>query len=98
MSDYFLSAPARRDIDDIEAFIRARNPSAARRLLRSLRETFRLLAETPGAGRAREEFGPGVRSLPVGSYVVFYRETPGGISILRVLHGRRDIEQVFGED
>jgi toxin ParE1/3/4 len=29
------------------------------------------------------------------NYLVFYRPTPQGIRVLRVLHGARDIESVF---
>ncbi len=50
-----------------------------------------MLARMPQAGRLREAIDPGVRSFPVGEYVIYYREIePGGIMIARVLHGRRD--------
>jgi len=33
-----------------------------------------------------------LRSLAVGRYVIFYLPIPGGVQIVRVLHGARDIE------
>ncbi len=52
-----------------------------------------MLAANPLAGRARSELHEGLRSFPVGSYVVFYSPTPEGVEIVRVLHGRRDISE-----
>ncbi|HEY9180097.1 MAG TPA: type II toxin-antitoxin system RelE/ParE family toxin [Candidatus Baltobacteraceae bacterium] len=43
------------------------------------------------SGRARHEFGPGVRCYPVAPYLVFYQVHPGEIYVLRILHGHRDI-------
>jgi len=36
-----------------------------------------------------------LRSHPAGDYLIFYRINRGGIDILRVLHGRRDIAFLF---
>jgi toxin ParE1/3/4 len=38
-----------------------------------------------------------LRSFPVGRYVIFYLAIPGGVQIVRVLHGARDIEVAFTE-
>jgi len=54
-----------------------------------------MLAESPSAGRTREEFQPGLRSFPVGSFVVFYRPIEDGILVVRVLHGARDIPELL---
>ncbi len=51
----------------------------------------------PYIGRARDEdFGVGSRSFPVGDYVIVYRVEGEDVLILRVAHGRRDIEALFG--
>ena len=52
----------------------------------------------PGMGRARPEFGTGVRSFPVSPFLIFYRESETGVDIIRVLSGRRDLRFVFEED
>jgi toxin ParE1/3/4 len=54
-----------------------------------------LLASHPGMGRQREELLPGLQSFPVGNYIVFYRAIEGGIDVIRILHGSRDIEEMF---
>ncbi|MEG3934909.1 type II toxin-antitoxin system RelE/ParE family toxin [Microcoleus sp. T2B6] len=51
----------------------------------------------PGASRSfsGEELLAGLHSFPIGNYVVFYREIENGIDVIRVLHGSRDIEDIF---
>lgn len=72
MSSYLLSPEAERDLDAIAAYISVDKPAAARRLLNSFRATFELLAATPGLARGREDIRPGLRSCPVGEYLVFF--------------------------
>jgi toxin ParE1/3/4 len=58
----------------------------------------RSLARRPHMGRAREELAEGLRSFPVGRYIIFYRAVPKGIEIVRVLHGARDLPTIFHEE
>jgi toxin ParE1/3/4 len=95
VSGYDVSPEARLDLLEIGDYVGAENPSAAVRLLDSFRSTFELLADRPGAGRLRPEFRRGLRSFPIGSYLVFYREVGSGVEIVRVVHGRRDLRRVF---
>jgi plasmid stabilization system protein ParE len=46
-------------------------------------------------GGIRGELAAGLRSFPVGAYLIFYRQIEGGIQITRVLHGARDIASLF---
>jgi toxin ParE1/3/4 len=50
-----------------------------------------MLLENPLAGRERRELRAGLRSFPVGNFVIFYVPLPDGIEIIRVMHGRQDI-------
>jgi toxin ParE1/3/4 len=43
----------------------------------------------------REDIGAGIRCIVVGEYLIFYRPIADGIEIMRVLHGRRDIQQAY---
>jgi toxin ParE1/3/4 len=38
---------------------------------------------------------PGLRSLPVGKYLIFYLPVAGGLEVVRVLSGLRDIDAFF---
>ncbi len=46
----------------------------------------------------RAELAADLRSFPFGRYVIFYAPIEDGIDVVRVLHGARDIDAVFGED
>lgn len=83
---------------DAWLFIARDSTGAADRLNDELLEVFTLLAEFPQAGRERPELGSGMRSRPVQSYVVFYRETPTQLQIVRVVHGARDVTIEFFDD
>ena len=68
------------------------------RLLRAqLQRRFPLLAEQPFVGRKRPEIGERLRSFPVSSFVIIYRPADYGVEIVRVVHGSRDIESLFGQ-
>jgi len=55
------------------------------------------LASFPHNGRARDDdFGPGCRSMTVGEYAIVYCVENEDVLILRVVHGRRDLEVLFG--
>lgn len=62
-----------------------------------LHQKFQVLARSPNIGRVRNEITEGLRSFPVGRYVIFYRPAAAGIEIVRVLHGSRDLDAVFVE-
>jgi toxin ParE1/3/4 len=90
------TVPAERDLLEIWVHIAEESFEAADRLLDTIDETCRKLADTPGLGRRREELAAGLRSFPVGNYVIFYRPIEDGIEVVRVLHGARSIENLFG--
>ncbi len=58
---------------------------------------FELLARNPLLGRTRDDISRGLRSIPEGNYLIYYRRIKGGVAIARVLSGFRDIDQIFGE-
>ena len=49
----------------------------------------------PGNGHKSGRAYAGLRSLPIGNYVVFYLPIENGIEIVRVLPGMRDIDAFF---
>jgi len=55
------------------------------------------LPRIPNIGRTRDEdLRPGLRSFPVGEYVIIYHIDDHDASILRVLRGSRNIATFFG--
>ena len=66
---YLLSSLAERDLDEIWSYVTENaSPATADRLDVDIVDRFDLLAEHPGMGRQRAEFGPGVRSIAVENY------------------------------
>lgn len=93
-----VSRDAEEDLDQIWDYVARESDSIeiADRLIDSLTDRFYLLSIQPYLGRRRdEELRPGIRSFPVDDYVVLYRVDGGDVLILRVLHGRRNIEALF---
>jgi toxin ParE1/3/4 len=88
---------ARGDLDQIWDYIftETGNEAAADRAVDAIIERFVLLSRWPRIGRARDDLRRGLRSHPAGDYLIFYRISRGGVVILRVLHGRRDIPPLF---
>jgi toxin ParE1/3/4 len=95
-----LSERAEADLDNIWYYVAKESGSLeiANRLIDSLTDTFLLLSRQPHLGRSRDgDFGPGSRSLTVREYVIVYRvDSNDEVLILRVVHGRRDLEDLFG--
>ncbi|MCI0438505.1 MAG: type II toxin-antitoxin system RelE/ParE family toxin [Chloroflexi bacterium] len=86
---------AQDDLDEIWDYISQNSPASATRLLRRIDRVCDMLSDNPYIGRARSELAPGLRSFPVGSYIVFYRPIEDGVEVVRVVHGSRDIEALF---
>lgn len=63
--------------------------------LDKLEQRCQSLAEQPQMGHLRDEFSPGLRSFPVGNYLIFYRPIHNGIDVIRVLHGGRYLPALF---
>ena len=88
---------AEADIFEIWDYIADDSMEAADRWVDQLDEKFQLIATQPMMGRTREELETGLRSFPFGRYVIFYMLMGSGIDVVRVLHGARDIDAVFGD-
>jgi toxin ParE1/3/4 len=87
---YRLSPLAERDLDEVWSYIAEdASPAMADRLIDAIFDRFELLVEQPRMGRNRPEFGDGVRSFVVESYVIYYRHE-AEVLIARILHGQRD--------
>ena len=100
MSRLVLAPAARQDLRAIRDHIAKDDPDAARRVVTRLRDMARPLAGTPAIGRGRLEPGARIRSFVADRYVLFYRplSRPGGIELVRVLHGARDVDAIFSKD
>ena len=92
-----LTPRANADLEEIWMFIAADNPAQADDFIDLIDEKFQNLSRQPGLGRRREELVAGLRSFPVGRYVIFYLQVQDSLQIVRILHGARDVDAVFAD-
>jgi toxin ParE1/3/4 len=93
-----VAAEVEVDLDEIWLYVAKESGSmdAATRLVDWITERFFFLASFPYAGRARDDdFGSGSRSFAAGEYVIVYSVAGEDVLILRVVHGRRNLESLF---
>lgn len=93
------SPQADSDLESIWFYVASESGSIeiADRLIDSITDRFLLLANYPNLGRRRDEdLRPGLRSFPVGEYIIIYRLRDEDVLILRVLRGNRNIQALFG--
>ncbi len=101
MSTIHRTVEALADFDEIWDEIAKDNLSAADRVIDRIKECCDLLESQPRMGQTcfgiAEDLPDDLRhftALPY-PYVIFYRATNEGIIVYRVLHGHRDIPEVF---
>jgi len=82
----FYTDRAEQELFDIWAYIAAENLSAADHVLDMIESTCNMLADFPKLGPV---FSPVYRYVPVGRYLIIYKQTKNAIEISRVVHGAR---------
>ena len=98
MPSYSLSPEAKKDLLDIHAYTQNQwGDLQAQKYINALEKRCDELAESPHMGRERPEIKPGYRSIAEGKHVIFYRVGGSSIEILRIPHGRMDIEHRLGQ-
>jgi toxin ParE1/3/4 len=92
-----VTSRAESDVRSIGAWIARQSDSAETAIawLDRLDALFRALAETPGIGTARPDLRPGLRSIPFGNYLIFFKTSRSELTIVRVIHGARDYRRLF---
>jgi len=90
-----ISPEAEQDLLDIWLYIAEDSSVNADRFLDRLEGKALKLAEFTEIGIDRPELAADLKSFPVDRYVLYYRANTGGIELIRVLHGSRDINRVF---
>jgi len=92
-----LTPRAAADLEAIGDYVAERNPRAALALMEDFTGRWRQLEHFPYSGPLRDDIAPGLRVVVMGNYLAFYRVEGRTVTILRVVHGSRDIaEEDFG--
>lgn len=94
-----FTVPASRDLEAIIDYVAEQSSvDKSEVFLNKVNKKCQRLVQFPGMGRRRDELAAGVRSLPVESYLIFYRSIEEGVEILRVVSGYQDLETLFEEN
>lgn len=90
-----ISRRAEKDFLEITRYIGRDGLEVAEKFGDRIDSIFDALAENPKLGRLRHDLGGRLRSIPEGNYLIFYRESADRITILRILHGARDLRRIW---
>lgn len=89
---------ARDDLRAIYDYVAMDNPAAAGALIERFQDACQFVSQAPRAGRDRSDFVVGLRSFPVGKYLLLYRILDVGVEIVYIAHGARDLAALLDND
>jgi plasmid stabilization system protein ParE len=97
---YVLSPEAKDDLRDIRSYLVSQGGNRlARYVLNEITEAFRLLTSHPEAGHYRKDLTPlAVKFWSVFSYLIVYNPAAKPLAVIRVLHGRRDVQAILSPE
>jgi toxin ParE1/3/4 len=86
---------AAQDLEEIGDYIAQDNPSRAVEFLNELQAHCEIIRRNPGGYRHRPEFSKKMRSCAHGHYVIFFESDVNAVTVIRVLHGARDLQALL---
>lgn len=92
-----FTAFARSDIEEVWQYFGEFGADVAENLIRQIVEKCEALSVNPKIGRQRNDLILNLRQFPFKTYNIYYFPIENGVEIYRVLHGSRDVIQVFDE-
>jgi toxin ParE1/3/4 len=90
-----FSPLAEDDLSRIEDYVGRDSPERALSFIARLRGRCAKIAAFPEAAPLRPEVGEGIRMVPFGRYLIFYKADGRDILIVRIVHGARDYSSLF---
>lgn len=99
-----ITPKANLDLDDLCDYIAQNNPDAALRFFDATRQTIATLAQTPGVGSLYLVDNPRLANLRkcgvrgVEKYLIFYLASEELLTVVRIIHGSRDIPTILEQE
>lgn len=98
MATILIRPRAKADLIEIWDYIADDSEMQADAFIDGIDRKFEMLAKRSKVGRPREELYSGLKSFPVGRYMIFFFQFLDGIEIVRVLHSARDFASEMFDD
>jgi toxin ParE1/3/4 len=95
MAQILRTEQAQQDLESILDHLDSQSIETGDRFAERFDQTCELHATHPQLGASAEEYAPNLRLFTVWNYTVFYRPIDGGIELIRIIHGARDIPKLF---
>lgn len=90
---YYLTPRAEADLEDIWRYTQRRwSTPQADKYIRDFLKVFSELAAAQHVGQ-KCDVRDGYFKFPVGAHVIYYRQASDAIEVIRVLHGRMDVNR-----
>ncbi len=86
---------AQQDLEEIGDYIAQDSPKRAVSFILELQAQCQKICINPAGYRRRPELSDDLRSCAHGNYVIFFESTDDQVTIVRVLHGARDLPGEF---
>lgn len=90
-----VAPEADQDLVDISSYIGEDNAIRAVTFVREIFDKFRVIAEPPQSFAVRDDVTSGLRAANLGSYIIFFVDYDTHVRIVRVMHGARNIPELF---
>jgi toxin ParE1/3/4 len=98
LSRCVIALEASQDLNAISDYFVSRNIDAGESLLQEFNQKCVKLLQFPNMGKSYAAIRPWLRGIPLDGYIIFYEVMEDGITILRVVSGRQNLEAIFEED
>ena len=93
---YIITTPANHDLEDIlRSVADFAGCDQSDRFLTRFTEKLKQIVAFPNLGKPRPEWGENYRSIVLNDYLILYRSTDDLVEILRLVSGRRDLDELF---
>lgn len=95
MKRLVFAPAARNDLLAIGLFIAEDNPQRADSFVAELEAKAVLICDGPLRYPERQDIRPGIRAAVHGRYLLLFRDLEDEVRIVRILHGARNLRQMF---
>lgn len=95
MKQVIVAPEAEADLDGISDYISLDNPERAESFVGEIMRRFSMIGERPRSFPMRDDLMQDMRSAVHAKYIILFVEYESHVRIIRVLHGARDLDEIF---